>query len=134
MFENKDGRVMLFPLNNALIYVNGREVNISTIFSCQMLNIYFFQITEPITLKTGSRVILGKNHVFRYTHPDEVREIREKNTPAEKVDWNFAQIELLEKQGVDLKVEMEKRLVTLEEQYKKEKETADQLFEEQRKV
>ncbi|XP_044758313.1 kinesin-like protein unc-104 isoform X2 [Coccinella septempunctata] len=115
VFENKDGRVMLFPLNNALIYVNGRE------------------ITEPITLKTGSRVILGKNHVFRYTHPDEVREIREKNTPAEKVDWNFAQIELLEKQGVDLKAEMEKRLMTLEEQYKKEKETADQLFEEQRK-
>ncbi|KAK9887981.1 hypothetical protein WA026_000272 [Henosepilachna vigintioctopunctata] len=115
VFENKDGRVMLFPLNNALIYVNGRE------------------ITEPIILKTGSRVILGKNHVFRFTHPDEAREMREKNTPAEKVDWNFAQIELLEKQGVDLKVEMEKRLVTLEEQYRKEKETADQLFEEQRK-
>ncbi|KAL3272424.1 hypothetical protein HHI36_013906 [Cryptolaemus montrouzieri] len=115
VFENKDGRVMLFPLNSALIYVNGRE------------------ITEPITLKTGSRVILGKNHVFRFTHPDEAREMREKNTPAEKVDWNFAQIELLEKQGVDLKAEMEKRLLNLEEQYKKEKETADQLFEEQRK-
>lgn len=80
-------------------------------------------------------MILGKNHVFRFTHPDEAREMREKNaTPAEKVDWNFAQIELLEKQGVDLKAEMEKRLLTLEEQYRKEKETADQLFEEQRKV
>lgn len=53
---------------------------------------------------------------------------------SEHVDWNFAQIELLEKQGVDLKAEMEKKLVTLEEQYRKEKETADQLFEEQRKV
>lgn len=50
------------------------------------------------------------------------------------VDWNFAQIELLEKQGIDLKVEMEKRLLNLEEQYRKEKEEADQLFEEQRKV
>lgn len=85
-------------------------------------------------LKTGSRVILGKNHVFRFTHPDVVRERREKGSPAETVDWNFAQIELLEKQGVDLKAEMEKRLMTLEEQYRKEKETADQLFEEQRKV
>ena len=69
-----------------------------------------------------------------------VRERREKNSPAETpgngetVDWNFAQIELLEKQGIDLKVEMEKRLLNLEEQFRKEKEEADQLFEEQRKV
>nr|XP_015837800.1 PREDICTED: kinesin-like protein unc-104 isoform X4 [Tribolium castaneum] len=116
IFENKDGKVTLTPSAGALIYVNGRE------------------ITEPVVLKTGSRVILGKNHVFRFTHPDEAREMREKNsTPLETVDWNYAQIELLEKQGVDLKAEMEKRLLTLEEQYRKEKETADQLFEEQRK-
>lgn len=73
--------------------------------------------------------------MFRFTHPDAARERREKtNSPCETVDWNFAQIELLEKQGVDLKAEMEKRLMNLEEQYRKEKETADQLFEEQRKV
>lgn len=64
----------------------------------------------------------------------------EKTSPAETpgngetVDWNFAQIELLEKQGIDLKAEMEKRLLVLEEQFRKEKEEADQLFEEQRKV
>lgn len=64
----------------------------------------------------------------------------EKLSPAEtpnsgeQVDWNFAQIELLEKQGIDLKLEMDKKLLILEEQYKKEKETADQLFEEQKKV
>ncbi|CAH1116318.1 unnamed protein product [Phaedon cochleariae] len=118
VFENKDNRVTLVPLNGALIYVNGRE------------------ITEPIQLKTASRVILGKNHVFRFTHPEEVRELKEKNmmtSETENVDWNFAQIELLEKQGVDLKAEMKKKLVLLEEQYRKEKETADQLFEEQRK-
>lgn len=69
-------------------------------------------MTEPIVLKTGSRVILGKNHVFRFTQPDAARELREKGSPAEAtVDWNFAQIELLEKQGIDLKVEMEKRFV-----------------------
>ncbi|XP_066140161.1 kinesin-like protein unc-104 isoform X2 [Euwallacea fornicatus] len=115
IFENKERKITLIPLNGALMYVNGREV------------------TEPIVLKTGSRVILGKNHVFRFTHPDEVREMREKNTPAETVDWNFAQNELLEKQGVDLKAEMQKKLVTLEEQYRKEKEAADQAFDEQRK-
>ncbi|CAG9774040.1 unnamed protein product [Ceutorhynchus assimilis] len=115
IFENKDRKITLIPLNSALIYVNGRE------------------IIEPIILKTGSRVILGKNHVFRFTHPDEVREMREKNTLPETVDWNFAQNELLEKQGVDLKAEMQKKLVTLEEQYRKEKELADQAFNEQRK-
>ena len=43
------------PRKGSLIYVNGRE------------------ITEPIVLKTGSRVILGKNHVFRFNHPDQGR-------------------------------------------------------------
>lgn len=66
----------------------------------------------------------------------EVEKVSPAETPnsVEHVDWNFAQIELLEKQGIDLKLEMDKRLLILEEQYKKEKETADQLFEEQRKV
>ncbi|CAK9828306.1 Kinesin-like protein unc-104 [Anthophora retusa] len=121
VFENHEGIITLMPKKGALIYVNGRE------------------ITEPVVLKTGSRVILGKNHVFRFNHPDQVRERREKGSPAETpgngetVDWNFAQIELLEKQGIDLKAEMEKRLLVLEEQFRKEKEEADQLFEEQRK-
>ena len=64
------------------------------------------------------------------------------NTPAiisvllsgEPVDWTFAQLELLEKQGIDLRKEMESRLVLLEDQYRKEKEEADQLFEQQRQV
>ncbi|XP_015436642.1 PREDICTED: kinesin-like protein unc-104 isoform X9 [Dufourea novaeangliae] len=121
VFENHESIITLIPKKGALIYVNGRE------------------IAEPIVLKTGSRVILGRNHVFRFNHPDQVRERREKSSPAETpgngetVDWNFAQIELLEKQGIDLKVEMEKRLLVLEEQFRKEKEEADQLFEEQRK-
>lgn len=69
-----------------------------------------------------------------------MRERREKGSPAETpgngetADWDFAQVELLENQGIDLKAEMEKRLLVLEEQFRKEKEEADQLFEEQRKV
>ncbi|KAL5243825.1 hypothetical protein ACI65C_011235 [Semiaphis heraclei] len=140
-FENSNGVVTLIPIKGALCYVNGRE------------------LTEPIVLKTGSRVILGKNHVFRFNHPEQVRERREhknktevtaenikeisskpeKSSPAETpisneyVDWNFAQIELLEKQGIDLKQDMKLKLNALEEQFKKDKETADQIFEEQRK-
>lgn len=123
IFENRSGVVTLIPAKDAMVYCNGRKVS------------------EPEILNTGSRVILGKNHVFRFTHPEQAREKREKQieieAPEEKcevVDWNFAKCELLEKQGIDLKKEMEKRLVVLEEQYKKEKMQADQEFEEQRKV
>ncbi|KAJ8687388.1 hypothetical protein QAD02_023182 [Eretmocerus hayati] len=121
VFENHEGTITLIPKKGSLIYVNGRAV------------------TEPMILKTGSRVILGKNHVFRFNHPDQVRERREISSPAETpgngetVDWDFAQNELKEKQGIDLKAEMSKRLLVLEEQFRKEKEEADQLFEEQRK-
>ena len=53
VFENHESIITLIPKKGALIYVNGREV------------------TEPIVLKTGSRVILGRNHVFRFNHPDQ---------------------------------------------------------------
>ncbi|XP_068147758.1 kinesin-like protein unc-104 isoform X7 [Drosophila tropicalis] len=127
-FENRNSMVTLLPHKDAIIYVNGRK------------------LVEPEVLKTGSRVILGKNHVFRFTNPEQARELREKITENEaeneneekadtqQVDWNFAQCELLEKQGIDLKAEMKKRLDNLEEQYKREKLQADQQFEEQRKT
>lgn len=121
IFENREGLVFLAPAPEALCYVNGRV------------------ITEPIILRTGNRVILGKHHVFRFNHPGQPRERKESVSPAEtpvsleNVDWNFAQIELLEKQGIDLKVEMSKRLLALEELHRKEKEEADQIFAEQRK-
>lgn len=121
-FENRSNVVTLIPHKDALVYLNGRK------------------LVEPEVLTTGSRVILGKNHVFRFTHPEQAREIREKAVNEipecgdEIADWNFAQCELLEKQGIDLKAEMKKRLIALEEQYKREKLQADQEFEEQRKV
>lgn len=121
-FENHANVVTLIPHKDALVYLNGRK------------------LVESEVLTTGSRVILGKNHVFRFTHPEQAREIREKGVNeategrSETVDWNFAKCELLEKQGIDLKAEMQKRLVALEEQFKREKLQADQEFEEQRKV
>ena len=129
-FHNDNGVVSIVPSPESLIFINGRKV------------------VEPEVLTTGSRVILGRNHVFRFQHPQQARENREKRerkiseNPNEQivddkdevVDWNFAQCELLEKQGIDLKAEMKKRLVALEAQFKREKEEADQLFEEQRKT
>ncbi|KAM9111725.1 LOW QUALITY PROTEIN: kinesin-like protein KIF1C [Pangshura tecta] len=94
------------------------------------------QVTEPLVLRSGNRIVLGKNHVFRFNHPEQTRLERERSAPPappEPVDWVFAQRELLEEQGIDIKLEMEKRLQDLENQYRREEE-ADLLLEQQRLV
>ena len=67
----------------------------------------------PWPCPPGNRIIMGKSHVFRFNHPEQARQERERTpcaeTPAEPVDWAFAQRELLEKQGIDMKQEMEQR-------------------------
>ncbi|XP_067448042.1 kinesin-like protein KIF1B isoform X2 [Thunnus thynnus] len=117
---NGDVIVMLVPCEGSETYVNGKRVE------------------GAIQLRSGNRIIMGKNHVFRFNHPEQARAEREKTpsaeTPVEPVDWTFAQRELLEKQGIDMKQEMEKRLTEMEILYKKEKEEADQLLEQQRLV
>ena len=48
-------------------------------------------------------------------------------------DWEYAHSELLEREGVDLKVEMEQKMREMEEQWRKEKEEATQAFQQERK-
>jgi kinesin family protein 1 len=78
----------VISLPGAECYVNGRHLE------------------TPVELTSGSRVILGKNHVFRFNNPSQIArkmmdEPGEILSDSENVvtDWNFAQIELLEKQG-----------------------------------
>ena len=52
-YSSGTGVVSLIPSTEALTYVNGNEV------------------TGPKVLKTSSRIILGNNHVFRFTNPEE---------------------------------------------------------------
>ncbi|XP_072232564.1 kinesin-like protein KIF1C [Leuresthes tenuis] len=117
---NEHGEVVvtLEPLVGAETYVNGK------------------QIEEAVVLKQGNRIVMGKNHVFRFNHPEQARLERERSATAEQQgepeDWNYAQRELLEKQGIDIKLEMEKRLQDVETQYRKEKEEADLLLEQHR--
>ena len=47
------GAVTIVPTEGGTTYVNGREIH------------------EPMKLTTGSRIILGNNHVFRFNNPDE---------------------------------------------------------------
>ncbi|XP_076734364.1 kinesin-like protein KIF1C isoform X2 [Maylandia zebra] len=117
---NEQGEVVvtLEPLVGAETYVNGK------------------QITDAVILKQGNRIVMGKNHVFRFNHPEQARLERERSATMEQQeepeDWNYAQKELLEKQGIDIKLEMEKRLQDVETQYRKEKEEADLLLEQHR--
>uniref|UniRef100_A0A8C8J9H1 plus-end-directed kinesin ATPase n=1 Tax=Oncorhynchus tshawytscha TaxID=74940 RepID=A0A8C8J9H1_ONCTS len=110
--------VTLEPCEGAETYVNGKRV------------------TEATVLKSGNRIILGKSHVFRFNHPEQARQERERTpcaeTPVEPVDWAFAQRELLDKQGIDMKQEMDQRLQELEDQYRKEREETHILLEQQR--
>lgn len=59
-FVNEDGLVRLVPVGNAECFVNGQPV----------------ESTTSARLMTGARVILGRNHVFRYNDPLEARQSR----------------------------------------------------------
>lgn len=47
------GAVHIVPEAEALVYINGKS------------------IAERTELQTGSRVILGRNYVFRFNHPEQ---------------------------------------------------------------
>lgn len=123
--------VTLEPCEGADTYVNGKKVTEPSILrsggSLGLLQPTFLPpvgalclshvkptpFPHPVHITAGNRIIMGKSHVFRFNHPEQARQERERTpcaeTPAEPVDWAFAQRELLEKQGIDMKQEMEQR-------------------------
>lgn len=117
--------------DQAMCYVNGR------------------QILERVPLRTGSRIILGRHHVFRFINPMQARSEQQKQrggattplaaeTPAGSggggaVDWTFAQNELLNKQGIDLKAEMDKRIMAMEEELQRQKQQAERAITDQKR-
>lgn len=95
VFNNCQHIVHLKPCSStAMCYVNGKKVDVNT----------------GVELRSGSRVIFGKSHVFRFLNPEEARKKTNKiETNSETTDWNSAIQELLEKQGIDIKHEMERK-------------------------
>ncbi|CAF1293104.1 unnamed protein product, partial [Adineta ricciae] len=118
IISNSQHIVHLKPCSaTAMCYVNGKQVDANT----------------TVELTSSSRVIFGKSHVFRFLNPEQARRKNAKNeTTGEPTDWNSAIQELLEKQGVDIKHEMEKKLVTMEEAFRREKEESDRLLRKQK--
>eukprot|EP00118_Oscarella_pearsei_P002995 m.12536 g.12536 ORF g.12536 m.12536 type:complete len:1608 (+) comp24116_c0_seq1:37-4860(+) len=134
LFENRDGIVTLIPANGEA-YVNGKL------------------LTESKVLSTGTRLIMGNNHVFRFTHPEQAREQKvERDRDRERADadsgvianmdsllgemgdvvcedWAFAQMELLREQGFDVQKHLETRVSAVEQKMRKEVVEAQQRFD-----
>ncbi|XP_072565606.1 kinesin-like protein KIF16B isoform X4 [Paramormyrops kingsleyae] len=60
VFENLSGTVTLVPLDGAQCSVNG------------------VQVVEPCQLNQGAVILLGRTNMFRFNHPTEAAELREK--------------------------------------------------------
>lgn len=122
--------VTLEPLIGAETYVNGKQITEAVVLKqgnglLVSLNMSTFikkkkktprrntNVSICPSVSPGNRIVMGKNHVFRFNHPEQARLERERSAPVEQQeepeDWNYAQKELLEKQGIDIKLEMEKR-------------------------
>jgi kinesin family protein 1 len=68
---NSQNIVHLKPCSqSAMCYVNGKQVNVDT----------------KVELTSGSRVIFGKSHVFRFLNPEQARR---KNTKLESTGGMF---------------------------------------------
>ena len=63
------GEVSILPCENSITFVNGQL------------------ISEPLVLSTGSRIILGNNHVFRFTHPEQGNALKHTKSGCRKFSW-----------------------------------------------
>ncbi|KAF8516662.1 hypothetical protein JB92DRAFT_2243603 [Gautieria morchelliformis] len=60
-FDNTDGEVTLSAQPNSTTFLNGEQLTVG----------------QSYTLRSGSRIILGEHHVFRFSDPETVRKQRE---------------------------------------------------------
>lgn len=78
VLDSADGKVTLTPVGDAAVYRNGH------------------QLTSATVLANGDRVLLGTNHMFRFSNPLEAAE---SSSAAAGADWTFAQREFAEAQS-----------------------------------
>jgi hypothetical protein len=76
-----EGKIKLTPMPEAMVFRNGKRV------------------TDMFDLAHGDRIILGGNHVFRFS--DLASDDEEKKGELNDIDWEFAHKELIEEQGIN---------------------------------
>ncbi|KAF9498237.1 kinesin-domain-containing protein [Pleurotus eryngii] len=62
--NNSDGKVFLHSMPDSVTFLNGKQLTPG----------------QPYKLRSGFRIILGDNHVFRFNNPEEVRKQRDRAT------------------------------------------------------
>ena len=78
--SKSEGEIILFPMENAKIKVNGET------------------LTGPFAIKHKDRVLFGLNHLYVFYNPLD-KSTRE-TTPQGNIDWEFASLELTKEQGM----------------------------------
>ncbi|KAJ6612156.1 kinesin-like protein [Mycena sp. CBHHK59/15] len=63
-FENADGKVVIHCMPESVTFLNGKQITTG----------------QPYKLRSGFRIILGDNHVFRFNDPEAVRKQRDRQT------------------------------------------------------
>ncbi|KAJ3798287.1 kinesin-like protein [Lentinula aff. detonsa] len=73
-FENTDGKVFIHCLPDSVTFLNGKRITPG----------------QPHKLRTGFRIILGDNHVFRFNNPEEIRKQRDRATMKSNLQLSFS--------------------------------------------
>eukprot|EP00045_Choanoeca_perplexa_P018382 m.289980 g.289980 ORF g.289980 m.289980 type:complete len:1632 (+) comp17802_c1_seq4:222-5117(+) len=136
VFDNVEDKVFITPTSDtAHVFINGEQIKART------------------HLKTGSRIILGHHHVFRFNNPEEAKALRQSRPPSRSggaptstslSEWQAAQEELRVKQNQAIKqnmldfdtslgVEPQGRVAELEDRLEQERLEAEKRLHEQRK-
>ncbi|KAF9004702.1 kinesin-like protein [Cyathus striatus] len=76
--ENVDGKVFIHGLPNSVTFLNGKQI--------------FPEQSHK--LRSGFRIILGDNHVFRFNNPEEVRKQRDRATMKSNLQHSITVAEL----------------------------------------
>ncbi|KAF8211660.1 kinesin-like protein [Mycena galopus ATCC 62051] len=63
-FENNEGKVVIHCMPDSVTFLNGKQIATG----------------QPYKLRSGFRIILGDNHVFRFNDPEAVRKQRDRAT------------------------------------------------------
>ncbi|XP_006459796.1 hypothetical protein AGABI2DRAFT_202190 [Agaricus bisporus var. bisporus H97] len=77
-FDNIDGKVTLECMPDSITFLNGKQIAAG----------------QPHKLRSGFRIIMGDNHVFRFNNPEEVRKKRDRATAKSNLHMSISAADL----------------------------------------
>ncbi|KAJ8514888.1 hypothetical protein ONZ45_g7618 [Pleurotus djamor] len=76
--NNEEGKVFIHSMPDSVTFLNGKQLTPG----------------QPHKLRSGFRIILGDNHVFRFNNPEEVRKQRDRATAKSNLHLSMTAAEL----------------------------------------